>query len=637
MTKKFNFQSFQSNLSNADFFSQQSNDEIKQAIEHSQFNPLQLIELIDAAQIKRIKSLLIIQLLSSAKYLAALKGTSILSRINAGVAHTPSRLNAWIQQLDVSLLTEEMIHSLEPEAAVSILFFYPHFQSLNSDQVCQLISRYPQSALIFNWINTCALKPGAQLMLPHFFKWANEQTLAAIAKMSSPIKDQVVRRILLNLDLYSVIPKFLYTEHEQRNLQTVLHTYLDGHTHANNIAFIQQICFKLKHTNFSTELLQLLIALKPKAEFKELNQRLAQQCNQHLKRKAELGVSDVFYYNDTLNIDLIRSELYFDSPVDPQDTSLIATIRSLPQSIDCLSYFVIHCTRDSLIVRQLLDDFLQKLDPQIDMKYVHRLALLMNKAIDPLMRKVIFDSLLNNPQLFDECICKQLFVYDAEAAVRFYGNQCHYEQVIGLCTLARAKLNSPALISIAETAQREAGFELELSKSGFLTYLFSRFVRGWSQGWTKIFTPQMPTYVAPYTMQSINEEVEEESEEESSPSEFDDSNKRTQYFDDLRQSLPADDLIPFLMALSDDNPELSALGELNNPVPELDPRIDLSSADPTPGAILDQAVTTARTVASSWTATLGGFLKQLNASSQQGSAEHSQAPYDSSHDSVVKF
>ena len=96
-------------------------------LETNKFTPQQILGLIHSVKDEKINSLLIIHLLCQEAYLKRLKGTSLLSRLSNKESCSPSRLNALVQHLDVSVLTEAVIDKLPPETAISIFVPYLYF------------------------------------------------------------------------------------------------------------------------------------------------------------------------------------------------------------------------------------------------------------------------------------------------------------------------------------------------------------------------------------------------------------------------------------------------------------------------------------------------------------------------------
>jgi hypothetical protein len=126
------------------------------------------------------------------------------------------------------------------------------------------------------------------------------------------------------------------------------------------------------------------------------------------------------------------------------------------------------------------------------------------------VKEAIFTAFLNHPNLFDEQISYQLFLYDAKRVIRYFGlrgGKENYQRIIDLCILALKNLNSEKhqpIIQVAQQALREAQIELSFAEEqGFFSGLIKWIKRCWIYGWTGFFKPNAPEYIAP---ESLNRE-----------------------------------------------------------------------------------------------------------------------------------
>lgn len=246
-------------------------------LEENQFTPQELIELINIMHEPRVRTLLIVRLLGQSEYLVNLKGESVLKRVAFKESRTePSRLNAWIHQLDVTILTTELINKLDPEAAVSLLCSVPHFHQLSTTQVQALLYKHLHRELIFYWVRHYAFLPNAHYVLAHLMKLIYSEIIDAIKDQEPSKQVLLTSTIIEHLHLFHPLPKkLLLLVNQESHLILAMKLYLNGHYYEAYTSFIKQLTNSLLQANhaFSAEAIELLLALENVSELNEIQVR----------------------------------------------------------------------------------------------------------------------------------------------------------------------------------------------------------------------------------------------------------------------------------------------------------------------------------------------------------------------------
>ncbi|KTD63059.1 Dot/Icm T4SS effector [Legionella santicrucis] len=484
-------------------------------------------EILDSIQIIRnskVKSLLIIYLLSQKEYLSSLKGTSLLHRLTIRDNHTPSRLNALIHQLDLKVLTNTMISELEPEAAVSILCSIPHFHHLTREQTEALIGRHAKHELIVYWMNHFATMPNAHYVLAHLMKLAGTNIIDELSKIEPNQKEAIIVNIIEHFELFHYIPqRFLEHANKETHLILAIRLYLNGHYNKTLATYINQLTKKLleKNHSFSTSAIELLFFLNDKLAFKELANKSAFLTNRYLKNNAQEGNIALFYQNNQINLQRMIQNINL-NPVVPEsfkeqqkqlegsgESSFISGLIKHNKFINCFEYFLIHYQGNSESIRKLLNDYMESYEHSDNFKSrsqaIHHLGFMLTRSeLETTVKEAIFTTFLNHPSFFDEQISYQLFLFDTKRIIRYFGlrgGKENYQRVIDLCTLALKNLNSeknPEIIQIAQKAFTEARLELSFTREqGFFSNVIKWMKRCWTYGWTGFFKPNLPEYIAP--------------------------------------------------------------------------------------------------------------------------------------------
>lgn len=506
-------------------------------IKNSKSSIEEILELIHATLDTKVRSLLIIYLLSQKEYYQRLKGESILTRLKSTEPHQPSRLSGLANQLDLSILTPMLIKSLEPEAAISILFAVSLFPQLTEDLVDNLIGRYPQPEVVRYWVHHYALMPNAHLVLAHFIVLAESHVFPALSELDTAKRDKIIANLIDNLDIIKRLPKDMFVHSTETHLIQAMELYLKDHTQPIYVHYIQQLTEALlarKHS-FSLQAMQLIITLCSRKEFAQLQNRTAILANQYIQTKGNAGEIDLFYDGKELHIPSMTqpAPLKPKAPTTPlANLSLLGAIlpgqtatetvetKTLPEhaavediikqykSIQSFDYFLIHYQGNMVNLSKILNDYLEyqaSIKNTDFKKSLHNLTFLLGrKDIEPTKQQVIFEAFLKHPSLQDEETSNHLFHYNPQRYIETYGmkgGKLNYQRVIQICTWVLPKLDSKQqkmMFDLATQAKGEAELELTFEEeTGFFSWLFRRLKRCWISGWTGFFSPNLPKYVRP--------------------------------------------------------------------------------------------------------------------------------------------
>ena len=511
-------------------------------LEQKKFSPALLIPLIQTLTDSKIKSLLIIYLLSQKDYLNQLTGVSVLSNIGNDEQHSPSRLNALVNSLDLSILTEAFIEKLDQEAVISILCSIPLFHQFKEEQVNALFKQFPEPKLISYWLNHYAIMPNAYFLLAYFYKLADQHVKSTLAKMSVAKKDLLISIVVAHLELYNPVPRSVLDQSTEIHLVLAIRLFLQGHNHASYITYIHQLADKLvaKNHPFSLPAVQLLISLNGRQEFTQLNNKTAYLTNRYMRTKALAGEVGLFYEADRINIISMTQPIQLkptqpsnfvaksvlgallpeqttlktgdsksqEAIVEVPENPLIEELAARDKPVKAFDYFIIHYHGNMDQLSRIITDYLAFYEEESKSdhrkKSVNHLCfLLTRKEIDSQVKQAIFNSLVNYPNLIDESNSYLLFQFDATQFIQHFGlkgGETNYNLVNNFCTWALSKLDPAQFkeqVAIAKKAQEEAQIELSfLQETGFFARLFSGFIRCWVYGWTGFFSPNSPIYVA---------------------------------------------------------------------------------------------------------------------------------------------
>ncbi|PWY56872.1 hypothetical protein DGG96_03900 [Legionella qingyii] len=495
-------------------------------LEKEQFTAPNILESIKIVQSLKVKSLLIIHLLSQKEFLSYLRGDSLLNRLTQQDHHIPSRLNILVHQLDLETLSTQLIGKLEPEAAVSILCSIPHFHQLTKKQIEALIEQcplYERHKVLTYWLYHFSSMPNAHYVLAHLMNIAGPNVIDELSKMESNQKELILINIIEHLGLFNNIPiKFLEYANKESHLILAIRLYLNGHYNKAYASYINQLAKRLldKNHSFSLEAIELLFFLNDKLAFKELAKRTAFLTNRYLRNNAQLGNVALFYQNKRINIQRMLQTVYLNPTIpggskeqnqslNSDENPFIEGLIKHDKSINCFEYFLIHYKGSPAPITKLINDYMEFYAGSENLRSrnqaIHHIGFMLRRPeLDGTIKEAIFTAFLNHPIFFDEQLSYQLFLFDAKRIIRYFGlrgGKENYQRVIDLCSLALKNLNSEnnqEIIQVAQQAIIEARQELTYTQNqGFFANLIKWIKRCWTYGWTGFFKPNPPDYVAP--------------------------------------------------------------------------------------------------------------------------------------------
>lgn len=417
------------------------------------FTSKDMLNLIQSVTDGKVRTLLIILLLSKKNFYNNLDGESILTRLTSD-EYVPSRLNALVHQMDLSVLSLDLIKELQPEAAVSLLFSVPHFHLFEESTVKALLDKLSGYPVIQYWLKHFYAAPNAHYVLALFIKLQN--TLISIELKELPIlpKTTLCAKAMQHLELFDAVDanhELFNLKDIESNLNLSIQYFLNGHTdncYANYINATFKRLINLQH-QFSLKTITLLTNLIGRQQFKDLNAN-SSYLIQFLK-----------YYKEE------------------------------PEGV-------------TLLIYQYLTLFSNKASFECDRAGIHAICPLLNdRTIDLTIRNSLFKGFLSFPELFDDEIYTNLFQFDAKSLLQYFGMQGgeeNYKRVITLCKWAQQHpkvIKNDCVLLMIKQALFEAESELHFFKNkGFVATFFRRFVRCWIYGWTGFFNPNLPQYVA---------------------------------------------------------------------------------------------------------------------------------------------
>lgn len=494
-------------------------------IEENQFTPQEIIESISIVKDKTVRSLLIIWLLSQKEYLTNLKGESFLDAINQNEPRTnPSRLNAWLHQLDVTVLTSELIAKLDSEAAVTLLCSIPHFHLLTEKQIQELMDKYLRPELISYWMKHFALLPNAHFVLAHFMKRVYVNVIQVLTALEPKQKDDLLTNVIEHLPLFHPLPeKLLPYFYQESCLILAAKLYLNGHFNQAYSSFIQQVLTHLleKQHSFSLAACKLLFELSDVEEFKEISSKTSMFTNWYIRTRAEHGDTTIWYQDGHLSTPKMLQPVciklpptnpeYPKQPTMPEECAWLKSIISQQKSINQFEYFLRYYKEGNVSIKKVVNDYLgyftQTEPSEARTKAIHHLGiLLLRNELCREAREALFSGFLHYPELLDEQIRNCLFFYDATKTIKYFGMQggiANYQIIVNLCTFALDKLKpelaqNQARLKIAQEAKAEAEFELTLNQdTGFFSGIRKFIKRCLIYGWHGFFSPNLPKYMLP--------------------------------------------------------------------------------------------------------------------------------------------
>lgn len=513
-----NFQLFKTALNSKDYIesinkSKRAQHDFLTSLSKNALSYQNILDLIPLVADSQVKSLLIIYLLSSSDYLDNLQGESIINQLKNNEVHKPSRLNALVHQLDVQVLSEDIIKHLQPEAAVSILYSIPHFHQLQQLQVKGLIEQYAYAQVVTYWLYHFAAMPNAHFMLAHLMKIAGNNVLNTYERITNDALKQAIRTLMMeHLTLFEPDSPILQGDYAEDYLIFAIQLYLNGHQEEVYVRYINLISNQLLDEDhvFSLAAMTQLLALNGRQEFAELKQRIAFITNYNLRKNAKTGDISIFYDQGIFNthsvmqlVPLTAKTQTLAQPI--AENSLIATIAKQQNTLKAIEYFLIHFQGQAEVVGRVITDFFSYFSKEesVDARSLHYMAFLLIRAeVNAQVKETLFSTFLSHPELYDEQIACYLFLYDGIRLIKYFGMQGgteNYKRVIQLSDWALNKLNvteHKVLSEMASQAKLEAEQELTFKPSNdFFSMIFNRLKRCWLYGWTGFFKPNDPQFV----------------------------------------------------------------------------------------------------------------------------------------------
>lgn len=501
-----------------------------ETLEENQFTPSEIIELIHIVNEPRVHTLLILRLLGQHEYLDNLKGESVLSRLAYKEEYVaPSRLNAWVHQLDITVLSPELINKLAPEAAVSILCSIPHFHQLTAEQIQALLHKHLSRELIFYWVRHYAYFPNAYHVLAHLMKLIYTEVIDAIKEQNANRKTLLITNIIEHLHVFHPLPKkFLTLANQESHLILAMKLYLNGHYYQAYTSYIKQLTDMLLHNQhvFSQEATELFFTLEEVSELKSMKSSIAELTNAyfgaHLKINAQQGNIRVLYHDNALNVPKITQTIHLQSVLlttgnrdyhitnaqHEMNTVFNEFIKSY-QTINFFEYYLIHYCGERTLIEYALNDYLhyciRHRESVNNIFAIQRLIFLLScTPLDIESKQALFTALLNHSHHYSERVLQKLFLYNPLATLQHFGLQGgknNYQIVHDLSSWALSEpslANNQQLIQIAQQAQAEAELELTFcEQQGLFANLIKYLKRCWIYGWTGFFSPLKPLYVCP--------------------------------------------------------------------------------------------------------------------------------------------
>jgi hypothetical protein len=471
-------------------------------LEDEQFTAHEILELIEIPQDRKIRSLLIVHLLSQAEYLKNLEGESILKKLTEPAS--PSRLNAWTHQLDVNILSADMIKKLAPEAAASLLCSIPHFHQFSEQQVFALLRQYLNPNLIRYWIKNFASMPNGYHVLAHLMKFVDGDIFNTIKTLMPTNQEYILIQILRHLNLFQPIPQqFLQLATFEHLLVLAMKLYLNGHYYHAYIHYINQLATKLLVADhrFSPITIELFFALSSVHELKDLSYLTAKLTNLFLKKNALRGYTDFWH----INMARMSQDIYLADTTN--ECHVVKMLTANKKKLNCFEYFLIHYQGESKNISTLLYEYLayyaQQRKTLLRDYAVHHISfLLLRQEISTETKEAIYSTFLHFPELCDDFVHYRLFRFAPQRSIQHYGFQGgieNYQKTIALCNLMLTKLDpnrQQDLIGIAKHAKAEAKQELLFSQQhGFFASIIKYFIRCKIYGWSGFFSPNSPSYV----------------------------------------------------------------------------------------------------------------------------------------------
>ncbi len=495
----------------------------------------EIIALLKRLSDQTLKAILITHLLGRDEFINRLPGSSLLEQLSGQSTVSSPRLQPFLSQLHIHLLTTETIGYLTKEAVVSCFFSVQHFHEWSEEQISALLARHPDNAIFKHWICHYAMMPNAIPMLHKMLKHADSNIFEVIDEiMEASEKKALLSRLIKHKDLCEFsIPKIV-EKCDESHLIEAIQQYNDGFGADIKQLFIRKLLSRLlneKH-RFSAEAIHSLFSLQNKVEFIGKNSKLAALCNQYLRTAAASSNIDIFYEAGSFSFSRTKINLSLQPPAPenevqvtfqdaiaqllqqkspqtlPDENPAIEALIKLNKPVKAIDYFLMHYQGKGSKLNKLLSAYLGRfkwMAPK-DLNPLHNLAILMRRNETPdMVKKAIFSTFISHPALLDDTfISQRMFLFEPVIMIKNYGMAKKYQPLIDTChsILDNEALKSSLekkIITMMEKVCAEAKFEQDMKgMSGSFLKLRRWFHRCLFYGWHGFFVPNESPHVAPF-------------------------------------------------------------------------------------------------------------------------------------------
>ena len=196
---------------------------------------------------KSIHSLFLAHLLSRSDILVQLAGSSLLEKLHTNTNEIISRkrLQPYVQPIDLTLIPEQSLALLTPEAATTLFCSAAHFHQLNTHNIPSLLNRVgieKRELLINYWIEVYASMPNYDIALLKLMGLYPEEVKTAFKKKSSLQQHTILLPLLKRVTEEKPISLAEYTA-----LSHLINVYLTGCNPQSSDAITDQLLsFKTK-------------------------------------------------------------------------------------------------------------------------------------------------------------------------------------------------------------------------------------------------------------------------------------------------------------------------------------------------------------------------------------------------------
>ncbi|WED42584.1 hypothetical protein [Legionella cardiaca] len=525
------------------------------ALEQKQLPVSELLDLQKTTPNNMIKSLLLAHVLGRKDYLDEIQGESFLTTLTTTATPFSQRLQPLVSQIHLEDLPPATMKQLQPEAAASLFCSVKDFHQLDESYVSPLLQTLGEQSEPFlkHWLNYYGTMPNSSTPLIALINNVPKKIIPLFAEQPVNKRHELLCILMQNLNsLNATIIKDLIPLCEEKDLVHAAHLYLyEAQSENNSIQFIKELTDKFleKKETLTSQTIQLLMRLSEHKTFNFLREKLGRVTNDYLRSSALFADCSIFYDEGQLNVKrmqkliplkpettepgeqtshetqqgylqfftkafkkvLVTEEIEESTPIPLNDIAvnpLITIIATNAEKLQSIDYFLIHYHGKTEFLQQCLNDYLTHFanNALSDKKKLYTTTWLLTRTEVALStRQILFDSLLNHPQLFDDKISANLLMFNTEQAINHFGLRGEYQSLITLCSLGLPLVETHSSdIKMAEQALAEAQFELSMTCiTGFLAQFRIWLKRSFFYGWETWFQPRKPQYVLPFDHEKI--------------------------------------------------------------------------------------------------------------------------------------